>query len=153
MPACLFLAWPATAQNTPDVESMASLSGTCERMVITGEDISEVCRGPLYNVAYRSGRISFAFPGGDEASNTQVMVSFSGTEQRREGDRIMLLLDRITLVGNEEEGESTAAAEGICEYSDPAAGPMQVRCAGHTQAGDFAGIFATDGKPPTTRNY
>jgi hypothetical protein len=138
-------------EDVPDLRSTAFLSGRCERLVIAGEDVSHVCRGPLYNATYRSGRISFLFPGGEAETNTGLMVSFSGTEQRREGDRTQLLLDRITLAGSEDEGAATEAAEGICEYGDSSSGPMRVSCAGRTGTGDFIGIFASDGKAPTVQ--
>jgi hypothetical protein len=144
---------PAAAQrleDVPDLRSTAFLSGRCERLVIAGEDVSHVCRGPLYNATYRSGRLSFLFPGGEAETNTDLMVSFSGTEQRRQGDRVQLRLDRITLAGNE-EGAATEAAEGICEYGDFSSGPMRVSCAGRTRTGDFVGIFTSDGKAPTVQ--
>lgn len=142
----------AQKEDVPDIERIAFLSGTCERMMIAGEDVSAVCRGPVYNTTYRSGRVSFAFPGTDRDSGTDLIVSFSGTEQQREGDVVQLLLDQITLAGSEDEA-SSVAAEGICEYGDPYAGPVRISCAGRTEAGDFIGVFVSDGKAPAAQDF
>jgi hypothetical protein len=139
-------------EDVPDIRSIAFLSGRCERMMIVSEDISHVCRGPVYNTIYHSGRVSFAFPGTDRASGTELILSFSGTEERREGDRVQLLLDRITLAGDREDA-SSVEAEGICEYGDPYSGSTRISCAGRTQAGDFIGIFVSDGKAPTVQQF
>jgi len=139
--------------DRPDVRSMIFLSGTCERMVLAGEDVSQYCRGPVYSTTYHSGRVSFAFPASDRPSGTDFIISFSGTEERRDGETVQLLLDRITIAPNVDENASTTEAEGICEYGDPAAGPIRISCAGRTQAGDFIGVFASDGKAPTVQLF
>ena len=135
-------------QPTDDLESVAFVSGTCERMSVVGEDLSWACRGPLMNTRYRSGRLSFAIPTDDD-----LLLSFSGMDLWEEGDRIMLRLDRITVATSASPTAATETAEGICEFSDFFAGPARLVCAGRTPSGDFIATFASDGKPPRLEQF
>jgi hypothetical protein len=139
---------PAAAQDGPDLRSLAYVSGRCERMSLAGRDYSATCRGPVTNVRYQSGRTSFAFP-----TDAGLMVSFSGEDLARDGERLTLRLDRITIVTDENPAATTEAAEGVCAFADFDSGPVTITCAGRTNSGDFVGIFASDGKPPSVESF
>lgn len=136
----------APAQEPPDLTSLTYITGHCERMRAAGTDLAN-CRGRLVQVAYSNGRSSFAF-----ASDLGV-VSFSGTDQRDEGGRRQLLVDRITIAARGVDEVPVVEAEGICEFDPRFDRPATISCAGRTEEGDFVGIFAADGSPPQVENF
>ena len=92
----------------------------------------------------------------------QVVLDGAGTQEQAGADfRIgqavagqagNLCFTRGQLAGDREDA-SSVEAEGICEYGDPYSGSTRITCVGRTQAGDFIGIFVSDGKAPTVQQF
>ena len=148
--AAVALGGAAPAEPQIDVSSMTFLSGHCERLTFAGRDLSGECRGTLVNIAYRSGRTSFAFSGDG------MMLSSSGIGEPI-GDRDgALVLDLVTLAAH---GTATnvdvapEAATGRCEYSNPYGGAASIRCAATFRSGEARAVFTTDGGTPERRDF
>ena len=138
----------AAAQPTRDfgdLRSIAFLRGTCERLVVAGEDRTESCHSALTNLAYHHGRTSFAFVD----NGAQMMISFSGVAVTETGDDRRLTLDLLSRASGDGATIESEPTEGYCDYGNPRAGPTTVRCEGVTVSGRFSGLFTSDGEPPT----
>ena len=139
------LAGTAAAQAPSNLQRMMFVTGTCERLVVAGEDVTGRCRAVVVNLTYRHGRSSFAFSDADRR-----MISFSGMERSRTGEVVRQTLDLITIArggGGEVETDGRTAT-GDCEFGDPFAGPAFIRCTARTAEGDYSASFTTDGEPP-----
>jgi hypothetical protein len=148
-----FLAVPAASQEASPVESIAGITGTCQRLVVRGADASASCGPNVLNFAYRTGRSSFGF-----LSGRQRLVSFSGTEQTRDGDVVRQTLDMITIAtgsGDTDPVDTVSLpATGQCEFSNPFRGtPAYIRCTAQTAEGEFAGAFTSNGEAPEVQQF
>ena len=148
--AALALAAPASAQDLSQLRSWIFLRGTCERLVIAGKDVTGACRETVVNMTYHYGRSSFGFSDGSAR-----MVSFSGTEQIREGDVVRQTLDAISIAtqGALAPDVASAPASGTCIFSDPYRGRSFIRCSARTRDGEFAASFTSNGEPPQVHEF
>lgn len=134
----------SAAQDSPNLQSMAILTGTCERLIVADADRSAACHGALVNLTYRNGRTSFMF----SDPQAQMAISFSGTSEVRAGDVVTLTVSMITRASGSTPTVDAEPASGTCDYSNPYAGRSYVRCTGTTASGGFSGSFTTNGEPP-----
>jgi hypothetical protein len=125
------------------------MNGTCQRLIIAGNDASSSCQGKLTNTMYRTGRSGFTFLAGDVA-----VVTFSGADSPAKGDQAVIRLDKVifTLVGTGTE-PNVVNATGSCSYTNPYAGPSHVSCSASTKAGRFSASFVSDGAPPDLQEF
>ncbi|MDR7038697.1 MULTISPECIES: hypothetical protein [Methylobacterium] len=137
---CPLAAPPAAAQTA------LTLTGTCERLVIGGQDLSASCRGTLMNTVARS-RTSFGF-----ASSEGQSLTFSGTGAQQERTEESDPLQPINLVSPGRSGpegvvQTPTPAVGSCRFSTPGAGKTAITCEASAGGKDYAGTFVTDAKP------
>jgi hypothetical protein len=135
------------AQAVPrgrDVPVLATVRGTCERLVIGGRDLTGQCTGTLLNTSYATGRVGFYFVTNDGGALT---FTGMGTSQvKPDQDTALQPVDGV-IFGFKGQFDK-AKAVGTCRYTNPYARPGTIRCRAETQGGVFAADFVTDGKPP-----
>ena len=132
------------ARDFGDLRSIAFLRGTCERLVVAGEDRTASCHWALTNLSYHHGRTSFAFMD----NGAQTMISFSGMGEPATGNSGRLTLDMLSRASDGGAAIRSEPVEGFCEYGNPYAGRATVRCEGVTASGRFSGLFTSDGEAP-----
>jgi hypothetical protein len=142
--ATLALAGPALAQAT-NAQAANKLEGTCERLVIAGQDHSAKCRGTLVNTVTRN-RTSFDFSSDDGRS-----LSFSGNGNPQERTEESDALQPINLViPGETTGEGVAqgplVAVGACRFGVPSGGKTTIACEANAAKGRYEAVFVTDAK-------
>lgn len=137
--AAILLAGPALAQTA------IKLDGTCERLVIAGQDFSASCKNTLTNGVSRN-RISFDFSTGQGRA-----LSFSGNGAQQDRTEETDPLQPINLVIPSEtvpEGvvQGPLVAVGACRFSTPSAGKTAIVCEATSAKGRYEGTFVTDAK-------
>jgi hypothetical protein len=103
--ALILPAWPGAAvgaaddkQQDYDIDMIVTMSGRCTRLTIAGRDLA--CRAVKYFHS-RAGRAYFTIAIDDPADSSHI-VSFSGENARREGDRLYeLAIDQMLLNSKE----------------------------------------------------
>lgn len=134
----LGLVSPAAAQTA------IRLDGTCEKLVIAGEDLSGSCKGVLTNTVARN-RTSFAFTTEDGRT-----LSFGGSGAQQERTEETDPLQPISLVvpGKAGAAEAPVMAVGACRFSTPAPGKTAITCEASApgQSAAYAGTFVTEAK-------
>lgn len=141
----LLLSGHAEAQPRPNpVTALATLQGTCERLVIAGRDATPACDGKLLNTNYRDSRSGFYFVTKDGAA-----LTFSGLGKRQvkpHPDRAVQPIDLVIFgYGGQHD---RAPAVGECDFTNPEARPSRITCRASTAGGVFEAVFLTDGRPP-----
>lgn len=134
----LGLASPAAAQTA------IKLEGTCEKLVIAGQDLSESCRDVLTNTVARN-RTSFDFAAEDGRT-----LSFGGSGAQQERTEESDPLQPISLVvpGKAGAAQAPVMAVGACRFSTPEPDKTAITCEA-TAPGDnatYAGTFVTVAK-------
>ena len=138
--ALALLAGPASAQTA------VTLEGTCERLVIAGQDLSAACQGTLTNTAAR-GRASFDFTAADGQS---LSFAGNGAQQERTEETDPLQPINLVVVGKGGSGTPTLAV-GACSFSTPAPGKTAITCEASAPGGpSYAGTFVTAAKAAQT---
>lgn len=138
----------AQTKTAAEVPTMAALSGTCDRLVIGGQDISGQCSGKLLNTIYRTGRVGFYFVTSDGAA-----LTFTGLGTRQvdpDPDTAVHPVDGV-IFGFKGQYDRTKAV-GTCRFTSPHKRPGTVICNAETQGGTFEATFTTDGNPPAKMN-
>lgn len=127
---------PAAAQTA------IKLEGTCEKLVIAGQDLSGSCKGVLTNTVARN-RTSFDFAAEDGRT-----LSFGGSGAQQERTEETDPLQPISLVVPGKAGAASAPvmAVGACRFSTPAPGKTAITCEATAPGDDttYAGTFLTD---------
>ena len=156
-----WLAGAACAMSAPDTSlagqpqpsaadgglaAIATLTGTCERLVVAGEEKTDGCRAMIGNTIYRTGRSGFTFfVDGDSG----LVLTFSGADSAAEGDQATIVLDKIVFTPTGPLQETTVLrAAGRCTYTNPYIGPSRVDCSASTESGRYSATFISDGRPP-----
>jgi hypothetical protein len=137
----------ATAQNLPNLTDIASLKGTCERLVMAGNNLSQGCGGTIIQSIYSTGRTGFTVLVGDKGT----AVTFSGIEgEKPDADSQLQSVDMVILNLNIQGVAPTSTkASGSCAYSNPFKGPMTISCqAVDTDKKAYLLQFRTDGNEP-----
>ncbi|VUF11666.1 hypothetical protein MTDSW087_01350 [Methylobacterium dankookense] len=131
--ALVLFAGPAMAQTA------VKLEGTCEKLVIAGQDLSGACQGTLMNTVSRS-RTSFDFTAADGRT-----LSFAGNGAQQERTEETDPLQPINLViAGQGGGAAPTLAIGACSFSTPAPGKTAITCEASAPGGAaYSGTFVT----------
>ena len=125
---------PAAAQTA------VPLDGTCEKLVIAGQDLSGACKGTLMNTVSRN-RTSFDFTATDGQS---LSFAGNGAQQDRTEETDPLQPINLVIVGKGGSGSAPTLAVGACSFSTPAPGKTAITCeASAPGGGSYAGTFVT----------
>ena len=134
------------ASNAPVTQ--LNFRGTCQNLVIDGEDRTVRCLPMLvnYSIAGTPG-IAIGFAAG-ESGKTDTIIYFRSNGQgqiengalRQPIDRMMLIIGGAT---------QNIDAKGSCLFPNPSA-PVVVQCEARTANSTYAARFLTDGTKPTT---
>lgn len=125
--------------------TLATVNGTCERLVIGGRDVTAQCTGTLLNTSYATGRVGFYFVTRDGAALT--FTGMGSSQIKPDPDTALQPVDGV-IFGFDGRFDRSKAV-GTCRFTNPYARPGTVNCRAETQDGVFAAEFVTDGKPPT----
>ena len=156
--AACAMALPLTtlaAQPRPSADGnlmgTATLTGTCQRLIIAGDDSTSRCRGLVGNTAYRSGRSGFTFFVEGEPG---LVVTFSGADGPAQGDQAAIALDKVIFTPIRPQRATTELrATGRCTYTNPYIGSSRIDCSASTDDGRYSGTFVSDGRPPATERF
>ena len=149
LPALALAALPAALAGPAAAQTALKLEGTCEKLVIAGEDLSADCSPVLMNTVSRN-RTSFDFTARGGQS-----LSFSGTGAQQERTEETDPLQPINLIvpGKAGAAQSPAPAVGTCSFSTPAPGRTAITCEARSpgQEAAYAATFVTAAKAATDR--
>lgn len=135
------------AQGLNDLEGLASLTGTCERLVMDGNDFSANCSSSILQSIYSTGRTGFTVTVGDKGT----VVTFSGIQGAKpDPDSQLQSVDKVILnLGIKGVPPTSTEATGSCAYSNPYLGPMTISCQAVDESGGaYLLQFRTDGSEP-----
>ncbi|HEY4202775.1 MAG TPA: hypothetical protein VGM83_19665 [Devosiaceae bacterium] len=135
------------AQDRANLEDVASVTGTCDKLIMAGDDLSPTCSGQMIQSIYNTGRTGFTVMVGDKGKT----ATFTGMEGAKPDDNSQLqTVDRVIVnEGIKGSTPSTIAATGSCAYTNPYMGPTIVNCQAVGDNGDaFLLQFRTDGSEP-----
>ncbi|MDP4004016.1 hypothetical protein [Methylobacterium sp. NEAU K] len=133
---CTLLSLPSAAH----AQAALRLEGSCEKLVIDGQDLSQSCSNVLMNAVSRN-RTSFDFTAADGRT-----LSFSGNGAQQEATEETDPLQPINLVIAGKDGTPTLAI-GACRFSAPEPGRTAITCEATAADGRaFAGTFVTAAK-------
>ncbi|WP_425452552.1 hypothetical protein [Methylobacterium radiodurans] len=134
----LGLAAPAAAQTA------VKLEGTCEKLVIAGQDLSDSCKGVLTNTVARN-LTSFDFAAEDGQT-----LSFGGSGAQQERTEETDPLQPISRVvpGKGGAAQGPVLAVGACRFSTPEPGKTAITCEATApgQNATYAGTFVTQAR-------
>jgi hypothetical protein len=135
---CAILSLPSAAR----AQAALRLDGTCEKLVIGGQDLSQSCSNVLTNAVSRN-RTSFDFTTSDGQT-----LSFSGNGAQQEATEETDPLQPINVVTIGKDAPPTLAI-GACRFSTPEPGRTAITCEANSADGrPFAGTFVTAAKAP-----
>ncbi|GEP09084.1 hypothetical protein [Methylobacterium gnaphalii] len=138
------LAGAAVMVKAAEVPTLATVTGTCERLVIAGQDVTGQCTGSLLNTSYATGRVGFYFVTGDGGALT--FTGLGSAQVKLDPDTAVQPVDGV-IFGFKGQYDRVKAV-GMCRFTNPVAQPGSVSCSAETPGGAFAAEFVTDGKPP-----
>lgn len=141
----VLLGTAAAAPRGGDLPTLATVSGTCERLLIGDRDVTAACKGVLLNTSYATGRVGFYFVTSDGAALT--FTGLGSSQIKPDPDTAVQPVDGV-IFGFKGQFDRSKAV-GTCRFTNPYARPGTVSCRADTQNGAFAAEFVTDGKPPT----
>ncbi|MDK1388685.1 hypothetical protein QN224_25075 [Sinorhizobium sp. 8-89] len=142
---------PVPAQELQKLSGIAMLTGTCERLVMGGDNLSGLCGGKVVQSIYSTGRTGFTVVMGEKGA-----VTFSGIEGAKpDADTQLQSLDGIILnLGIEGTPPSSQAVTGSCTYGNPFKGPATISCQGvDANKEEYLLQFTSDGAPPIMRYF
>lgn len=132
------------ASQEASAQTALKLSGTCEKLVVAGRDVSGQCGDTLMNAVSRN-RTTFDF-----ATKDGQTVSFSGNGAQQEATEETDPLQPINVVSESRTGSEVGApvlAIGACRFSTPESGRTSIACEAKTADGRvYAGTFVTAAK-------
>jgi hypothetical protein len=133
---CALLSLPSAAR----AQAALRLEGTCEKLVIGPQDLSQSCSNVLTNAVSRN-RTSFDFTTADGQT-----LSFSGNGAQQEATEETDPLQPINVVTIGKDAGPTLAI-GACRFSTPESGRTAITCEATAADGRaFAGTFVTAAK-------
>ena len=133
---CALLSLPSVAR----AQAALRLEGTCEKLVIGPQDLSQSCSNVLTNAVSRN-RTSFDFTTADGQT-----LSFSGNGAQQEATEETDPLQPINVVTIGKDAGPTLAI-GACRFSTPEPGRTAITCEANAADGRaFAGTFVTAAK-------
>nr|WP_238258581.1 hypothetical protein [Methylobacterium gnaphalii] len=136
----------AACAGTAQAQTVVTMEGHCEKLVIGGQDITPNCKEKLTNTVI-GNRTSFDF-----SANDGQTLSFAGSGAQQEATEITEALQPINLVTPGQSNKdgivrSPAPGVGSCKFSSPEPGKTQIACEANSQGKSYAGTFITDTKP------
>jgi hypothetical protein len=135
---CALVSLPSAAR----AQAALRLEGTCEKLVIGTQDLSQSCSHILTNAVSRN-RTSFDFTTSDGQR-----LSFSGNGAQQEATEETDPLQPINVVIVGKDAAPTLAI-GACRFSTPEPGRTAITCEANAADGrPFAGTFVTAAKAP-----
>ncbi|MBW9051026.1 hypothetical protein [Rhizobium mesosinicum] len=140
-------ALPSRAQDLSNLNGMAALTGSCEKLIMAGRDFSDHCGSQIIHSIYNNGRTGFTVTLGDKGT----VATFSGLEGAKpDADTQLQDLDMVIFnLGIEGVPPTTTAVKGGCGYSNPYKGPMTISCQATSSKGEaYLLQFRSDGSPP-----
>ncbi|MEG9525814.1 MAG: hypothetical protein MIL41_08565 [Hyphomicrobiales bacterium] len=133
---CALVSLPSAAR----AQAALRLEGTCEKLMIGPQDLSQSCSNVLTNAVSRN-RTSFDFTTADGQT-----VSFSGNGAQQEATEETDPLQPINVVTIGKDAGPTLAI-GACRFSTPEPGRTAITCEANAADGRaFAGTFVTAAK-------
>ncbi|GLS45802.1 hypothetical protein [Methylobacterium brachythecii] len=144
--ALFALAVLSACAGAAQAQTVVTMEGRCEKLVIAGQDITQNCKEKLTNTVVGT-RTSFDF-----AAHDGQTLSFAGSGAQQEATEVTEQLQPINLVTpgrSSKEGivRSPAPGVGSCKFSSPEPGKTQIACEANSQGKSYVGIFITDAKP------
>ncbi|GLS45275.1 hypothetical protein [Methylobacterium brachythecii] len=139
-----FVGAASALPKTAEVPTLATVKGTCERLVIGGQDVTGQCSGTLLNTSYATGRVGFYFVTSDGAALT--FTGLGSSQVKPDPDTAVQPVDGV-IFGFKGQYDREKAV-GICRFTNPNDRPGSVNCSAETRGGKFSADFTTDGKPP-----
>ncbi len=135
-----------------DLDYMATMNGTCTRLIVAGADATRSCTPRVIIEIFKNSRTEFTFTESDFA-----VVSFSNVGRMQikdEPNKVTQPVDTIifTLIGMGTAPNKVKAA-GICTYTNPNLGPVRISCSAHTAEGQFEATFLSDGRDPIIKQF
>jgi len=147
--ALLVSAGPGRADSR--LTGMATVKGTCQKLVIAGQDRSLECTGRLLNTDYDDQRTGFYFillNGG--------VITFSnrGDLEKKVGpDKRVTPVDLVIIGQYPDKKIDRVAAKGRCRYGNPFKGPSLIECSADSELGRFEATFLSDGEKPEMKTF
>lgn len=143
--AFLTSAFIAMLQSGDDVaariDTIATLNGTCQSLIVADDNHNDVCGSQLANVAYRNGESNFMVDIGNGNR-----VSFFGQDSAAVDGAAVITLSRVTVALGREM--NSYVARGQCRYTNPYAGVSTVVCNATADGHRYHLTFRSDGRPP-----
>ena len=142
----------AVAAQAAPLDYIATMNGKCTRLVFKDRDSTSACSPNVINDVHKDGRTGFTFVVGDTA-----VITFSGmgqTQVKESADHVAQPLDTVivSMIGTGAPPAATKAT-GACTYTNPYAGPAQVKCSAQTSNGLFEAVFLSDGQAPSIKHF
>lgn len=147
------LAQPVMAQSA-DLVTVA-VDGTCERLVIADEDLTDQCGTALVQILEGNSVDLFIATGGQGLfglARPERMMIFRGLMEGpaapwTDHDVAAILLG----AARARQDVETVAVRGACRYEDPAKGPATIACTATDRDGRFYEVrYRSDGLPPVS---
>ena len=139
---------PVSAQGSTKVTSLVTMNGKCHKLVLGGENASEICKPTVLNVTYANGKSSFMF-----VAEGLGIISFYGTDSSAKGNKAVITVEQTTLKLEMANSPTTAPATGTCSYTNPYTGPSLVQCSAVAAGEIFQATFVSDGSKPDVKEF
>ena len=131
---------------------MATVMGTCQKLVIAGQDRSLECTGRLLNTDYDDRRTGFYFillNGG--------VITFSNRgdlEERAGPDKRVAPVDLVIIGQYPNKKIDRVPAKGRCRYGNLFKGrPSLIECSADSELGRFEATFLSNGEKPELKTF
>ena len=150
--AMILIASPfAVAKGLDDLNALAIVSGRCEKLVVSGNDMSSHCGDKIVQSMYKTGRTGFTVTVGDKGT----VVTFTGIEGAKpDANSQLQSVDKVILNLNiKGVPPSSTSANGSCSYSNPYLGPMTISCSATSGKDAYLLEFRTDGSEPKLTDF
>lgn len=135
--------------GTP-LTALLLMNGECQKLALSGKDVTEGCDGHLANEVYANGRTGFTF-----TMRTGPVVTFSGiSPQVKQGpDAAIQPIDVVIWNFGSGARPIPIPVVGRCRFTNPYKGQATVNCTATAKDGEFSGEFVTDGSTPSERTF
>lgn len=148
----LLLSVAAVAAQTA-VETLA-VDGTCERLVIAGEDLSKQCGTALVQILDNGAVDVYVGAGGQglfDLAGPERMVIFRGRVAASHSAWTDHAVDVVLLGTRSNDTVDMVDVSGNCTYQDPADGIARIACEASDRLGRTYSLdYTTDGLPPVS---
>ncbi|WP_315812033.1 hypothetical protein [Bradyrhizobium sp. SZCCHNR2028] len=129
---------------------MVVVKGTCQKLIVAGEDRSSECKGALLNTDYDDQRTGFYFTLLD---GSVVTFSNRGDLQEQPGpDKFVTPVDMM-IIGQSRKTINKVTAKGQCRHGNPFKGPDLIECTADSEIGRFEGLFLSNGEKPVMQTF